>query len=277
MDLKDWIGRSETVTDVAPPGVCRRLAGVLDHAAPPWPPGAVPPLGHWLNFLPSARQGEIGADGHPRRGGFLPPVALPRRMWAGGRLSFPGSIPLGAAIERRSTIQSVEPKSGRSGEMVFVTVRHAVSASGVLAVEEEQDIVYREAPRPGAAAPSAAAETSPEAEWTRRVTPDPVLLFRFSALTYNAHRIHYDRAFAEGEEGYPGLVVHGPLIATLLMDHYLRRHPGARIAAFSFRAQSPLFDTAPFDLNGRETADGAELWASAADGRAAMKATLTIG
>ena len=271
-DLKDWIGRSETATDVAAPGVYQRLAGMLDHETPPWRAGEVPPLGHWLNFLPSARQGEIGEDGHPKRGGFLPPVGLPRRMWAGGRLSFHAPIPLGAAIERRSTIKGVKPKSGRSGEMVFVTVEHAVSAAGVLAVTEEQDIVYREAQTPGAALPPPASEASPEPEWTRSVTPGPVLLFRYSALTYNAHRIHYDRDYATAVEGYPGLVVHGPLIATLLLDHYLRRHPGARITRFSFRAQSPLYDTAPFDLNGRETERGAELWASGEDGRIAMKA-----
>lgn len=277
MDLTDWIGRSETATDMAAPGVYGRLAGVLDHETPPWREGEAPPLGHWLNFLPDARQGELGPDGHPRRGGFLPPVRLPRRMWAGSRLRFHAPIPLGEPIVRRSVIQSVEPKSGRSGEMVFVAVRHEISAAGVLAVTDEHDIVYRAAPTLGAAPVSTPVEAGVEAEWTRRVTPDPVLLFRYSALTYNAHRIHYDRDFCREKEGYPGLVVHGPLIATLLLDHYLRRHPGARITGFSFRAQSPLFDIAPFDLNGRETTDGAELWASAEDGRTAMKAVLALG
>jgi 3-methylfumaryl-CoA hydratase len=274
VNLRDWIGRSETTTDLAAPGVYHRLAGVLDHETPPWPAGEAPPLGHWLNFLPAARQGEIGEDGHPKRGGFLPPVSLPRRMWAGSRLVFHAPIPLGEEIVRRSTILSVEPKSGRSGEMVFVTVEHQVSAAGVLAVTEAQDIVYRDAPKPGAAPPPAP-QASPEPDWTRRVTPDPVLLFRYSALTYNAHRIHYDRDYATGVEGYSGLVVHGPLIATLLLDHYLRRYPEARIKGFSFRAQSPLYDTAPFDLNGRETDGGAELWASGEGGRIAMTATVT--
>ena len=276
-DLKDWIGRTETTADLAAAGVYHRLAGVLDHDTPPWPPGQVPPLGHWLNFLPGVRQAEIGEDGHPKRGGFLPPVSLPRRMWAGGRLSFHAPIPIGEEIVRQSTIKSVEPKSGRSGEMVFVTVEHAVSAAGVLAVTEEQDIVYRDAPKPGAAPPPAPAlEASPKPDWTRRVTPDPVLLFRYSALTYNGHRIHYDRNFATEAEGYPGLVVHGPLIATLLLDHYLRRHPGAPITSFGFRAQKPLYDIAPFDLNGRETDEGAELWATGEDGRVAMRANVSV-
>ncbi len=273
-DLQAWVGRSETAEDRADPGAYRRLAGLLDHQTPPWPAGEAPPLGHWLNFLPEARQSEIGEDGHPKRGGFLPPVALPRRMWAGGRLVFHAPTPLGAGLERRSTILAALPKTGRSGEMVFVTVRHEISAAGRLAVTEEQDIVYRAAPRPGAAPPtrSPAPSPPPAAEWTRTLTPDPVLLFRYSALTYNGHRIHYDRGFCQTVEGYPGLVVHGPLIATLLLDHYLRRRPGVRIARFEFRAESPLFDTAPFSLNGEETADGAVLWAAAEDGRVAMRA-----
>jgi len=279
-DIRDWIGRTETVADVAAAGAYQRLAGLLDHEAPPWRAGEAPLLGHWLNFLPEALQSQIGPDGHPKRGGFLPPVVLPRRMWAGSRLTFAGAMPLGAAIERRSTIRDVQPKSGRSGEMVFVTVQHEVWADGGLAVTEAQDIVYREAPRPDVAptpATPAPVEAAPPAEWSRTVVPDPVLLFRYSALTYNSHRIHYDRDFCRDAEGYPGLVVHGPLIATLLMDHYLRRHPGAGVGGFSFRAQSPLFDIAAFILNGRETAAGAELWAAGEDGRIAMTATVQAG
>jgi 3-methylfumaryl-CoA hydratase len=276
-DLQAWVGRAETVRDVASPGPYRRLAALLDHETQPWPEGEAPPLGWWLNFLPEARQGELGEDGHPRRGGFLPPVDLPRRMWAGSRIAFSAAIPLGAAMEKRSTILAVDPKRGRSGEMVFVTVRHEIFADGRLAATEAQDIVYRDAPKPEAA-PSAAplAGPPPAAGWSRAVTPDPTLLFRYSALTYNAHRIHYDRAYATDAEGYPGLVVHGPLIATLLLDHYLRRRPGARIAAFEFRAESPLFDRQPFTLNGDETGEGAALWALAPDGRIAMRARVVI-
>jgi 3-methylfumaryl-CoA hydratase len=159
---------------------------------------------------------------------------------------------------------------------VFVAVRHEVFADGERAVVEEQDIVYREAAPPGASAPSPPPVEPRVAEWTREIAPDPVLLFRFSALTYNSHRIHYDRDYARDAEGYPGLVVHGPLIATLLLDHYLRRYPGARITGFSFRAQSPLFDGAAFNLNGAETEAGADLWACAKDGRVAMSATVEV-
>jgi 3-methylfumaryl-CoA hydratase len=262
-----WIGRAETVEDVAGGAPLRGLAALLDHEGPPWAAGQLPPLAHWLYFLPDARQSMIDVDGHPRRGGLLPPIALPRRMWAGGRLAFFEPIALGAALSRRSTIQSVVPKSGKSGDMVFVTVLHEVFADGALAVREEQDLVYR-----GEATGPAAAAAAPAADSARVVVPDAVLLFRFSALTFNAHRIHYDRDYARDVEGYPGLVVHGPLIATLLMDHFLRQHPGRRVAAFSFRAQRPLFDTASFTLFSETVENGAALWAAAADMPAAMTA-----
>jgi 3-methylfumaryl-CoA hydratase len=278
VDVGAWVGRSDLSHDVAAAQPVQRLSAVLDHGEAPWRAGVVPPLGHWLYFLPDARQSGLDADGHPRRGGFLPPVALPRRMWAGGRLAFHAPIPLGAALERRSTILSVAPKTGRSGAMVFVTVRHAVFADGVLALTEEQDIVYREAAStPGTAAVVALPPATTPPEWTRRVVPDPVLLFRYSALTFNAHRIHYDPAFCREVEGYPGLVVQGPLIATLLMDHYLRRRPEARILRFDFRAHGPLFDTAPFILNGCEADAGAALWATDEAGGLAMQANLVVG
>ena len=273
-DFNAWVGRKETATDVASPGAYERLSGLLDHKAPPWRVGEAPPLGHWLNFLPAAQESNIGADGHPQRGGFLPPVNLPRRMWAGGRLSFHASILLGSDIFRISTIKSVEPKSGRSGDMVFVTVEHLIYANGVLAVSEEQDIVYREAPKGPAPPQPPQAEVPLEADWSRTIIPDPVLLFRYSALTYNAHRIHYDRDFATTVEGYAGLVVHGPFLATMLLDHYVRRFPQSRIAHFSFRAQRPLFDTSDFILSGRHSDGGAALWAATMDGHVAVHAQL---
>jgi 3-methylfumaryl-CoA hydratase len=268
--LKTWVGRSEDAFDVAHAAPLAGLSALLDHQTPPWIPGEIPPLGHWLYFLPYARQSDIDADGHTKRGGFMPPVPLPRRMWAGNRIAFQSAIPLGAGMTRRSTIESVEVKSGASGEMVFVTVLHEISVDGALAITEHHDIVYREAPKPGAAPSKPARTDAPASEWTRTITPDPVQLFRYSALTFNSHRIHYDRDFCRDVEGYPGLVVHGPYSATLLVDHFLRRNPGAQIARLDFRARAPLFDTAPFELCGRNMESGAQLWARGPDGQTAM-------
>ena len=269
--LKGWIGRQERAADRATAAPLAGLAALLDHATPPWREGEAPPLAHWLYFLPRARQSELAVDGHPRRGPFLPPVELPRRMYAGARIAFHAPIALEAALERVSTIAGVAEKTGASGRMVFVTVRHEVFADGTPALTEEQDIVYREAAK-GDETPAAAAPDMRACDLTRRITPDPVLLFRYSALTFNGHRIHYDRGYARAVEGYPGLVVHGPLLATLLMDHFLRAHPGAAVRRFSFRARRPLFDTAPFDLCLKEASGGAELWARDSSGAAAMTA-----
>lgn len=277
-DLKSWIGRSETVEDVAAAAPLAGLAALLDHTTPPWIENEVAPLGHWLYFLPRARQSQLDSDGHPRRGGFLPPVPLPRRMWAGSRVSFKLPVPIGTALQRRSTIADVANKSGKSGSMVFVTVNHEILLEGRCAIREEQDLVYREVPTAApenAAAPvnkpSAAPATS---QWTREFTAGPVELFRFSALTFNAHRIHYDRRYATETEGYPGIVVHAPLVATLLMDHFLRRVPKARITGFSFRAQCPVFDSAAFSLCFDAREGGAELWAVDSVGQSAMTATV---
>jgi 3-methylfumaryl-CoA hydratase len=270
--LNAWIGRAETTDDVATAGPVARLAALLDHDGGVWRAGEVPPLAHWLYFLPAAAQSAIGEDGHPRRGGLLPPVALPRRMWAGGEIEFLAPIVLGARLTRRSTVQNIAPKTGKSGAMVFVTLVHEIFADGAPALIERQDIVYREAARAGTPAP--AGEAAAESAAARIVQPDPVLLFRFSALTFNAHRIHYDRDYARDIESYAGLVVHGPLIATLLMDFFLRAHPGQAISRFSFRAQSPLLDTAPFALNQAPEAGGAALWAAHPGGPVAMTAKL---
>ncbi|HEY0835232.1 MAG TPA: MaoC family dehydratase N-terminal domain-containing protein [Azospirillum sp.] len=272
--LREWTGREEERLDVAVPAPLDGLAATLDHTDPPWRAGELPPLGHWLYFLPKAAQREIAQDGHPHRGGFLPPVPLPRRMWAGGDLKFLHPVRLGDAMRRRSTIAGVEHKAGRSGDMVFVKVVHEIMTGAGTAVREVHDIVYREAPRPGEAAPAAAGEPPPVADWHRPMTPDPVLLFRFSALTFNGHRIHYDRTYCEAVEGYPGLIVHGPLTATLLVDLFLRNHPGARVTGFRFRARRPLFDVHPFTLCGKARLGGAELWALDHTGQIAMSAEL---
>jgi 3-methylfumaryl-CoA hydratase len=271
--LRKWIGRTETVEDTAASGQIAGLAALFDHAIPPWAVGEVPPLGHWLYFLPRSPQSEIGEDGHPRRGNFLPPVTLPRRMWAGSRVNFRTPIELGVPMTRRSTIVDVSAKSGASGEMVFVTVRHQIATARGTVLTEDHDIVYRDAPGPNESS-RAAAVSGPHGtgEHTRRVTPDPTQLFRFSALTFNAHRIHYDRDYCRNVEGYPGLLMQGPFTAMLLMDHFLRTRPGARVEHFQFRAKRPLYDTAPFDLCMESTADGAELWALDSEGAVAMVA-----
>ena len=269
--LRSWIGRQEVLEDRLGLFPVAALSATLDRDdAAPADGDVLPPLWHWLYFLPRARQSEIGADGHPQRGGFLPPVDLPRRMWAGGRLRFHAPLRLGEAVRRVSTIVDVTAKSGRAGELVFVLVRHEISGPDGLAVSEEHDIVYRSAPA-GGDAPLAPRAVPEGAVWRRDILPDDVLLFRYSALTFNGHRIHYDRRYVTGEEGYPGLIVHGPLIATLLVD-LVRRNSGRAIASFRFRAVSPLFDIAPFAVCGRPEGDAVALWAQGAAGQLAMEA-----
>jgi 3-methylfumaryl-CoA hydratase len=271
--LREWIGRQETLEDrlgLFPPAA---LSATLDRDDPPPTEGdPLPPLWHWLYFLPRARQSEIGPDGHPKRGGFLPPVDLPRRMWAGGRLSFHAPLHLGEPVSRISTIADVSAKSGRSGSLVFVLVRHEISGPAGVAITEEHDIVYRSPPAPDEAPPTPKPAPADSA-WQRDIVPDDVLLFRYSALTFNGHRIHYDRRYVTGEEGYPGLIVHGPLLATLLVDLF-RRNDTRAVKSFSFRALSPVFDTTRFSVHGTPDATGAKLWVRRDDGALCMEATV---
>jgi 3-methylfumaryl-CoA hydratase len=267
-DLSAWIGRTETLADMATPGLVARLAATLDHDGAYWPKDALPPLGHWLCFLPDAAQSALDIDGHPKRGDFLPPIQLPRRMWAGSRVHFLASIPLGVSLRRVSTIGSVTEKTGRSGRMVFVTIRHEIDAGGPSLVREEQDLVYREATVPGADTPTGELPTD-KPDWQASFIPDARLLFRYSALTFNAHRIHYDFPYATLHEGHAGLVVHGPLTATLLLDRYLQHRPEP-INSFNFRAQLPLIAEQCLALAGV----GNSLWACNADGRVAMRAEI---
>ncbi|HTP96422.1 MAG TPA: MaoC family dehydratase N-terminal domain-containing protein [Burkholderiales bacterium] len=268
-----WIGRRETEDDVITPWPVRAMTATLDRNDPLPAPGEPIPLGwHWFYFLEAAPASVLAADGHPRRGGFMPPVQLPRRMWAGGRIEFRRALRMGEAARRESEIVAVTPKSGRSGDMVFVTVRHTILGSGEITAVEETDIVYRDAARSGAA--SAPRPAPAQAAWCRTLAPDAALLFRYSALIFNAHRIHYDHRYVTHEEGYPGLIVHGPLQATLLLD-LCRRHSPRPLAQFDYRASGPLFDTEDFSVNGNPAADGAsaELWTASASGSLAMSAT----
>ena len=272
--LRTWIGRRETVSDAIAPWPVAALAALLDRDDPyPTRDDVLPPGGHWLFFRTAARQSELGPDGHPRRGEFLPPVPLPRRMWAGGRLEFLRPIRIGDAATRVSRIGEVAFKEGRAGPLVFVRVDHEISGPDGPALKEEHDIVYRG--MPASHLPPVASAAAPEgAVWRRDVAPDPVMLFRYSALTFNGHRIHYDWPYATKVEGYPGLVVHGPLIGTLLMDLIRRQSGGARLRRFAYRAQGPLFDTEPFSVEGNPGADGrtAKVWARGPDGALAMSA-----
>ena len=271
--LKAWVGRRTSAEDIAALPPVAALAATLDRTDPPPKAGdRLPPLWHWLYFLEAKAASELGPDGHPRRGGFLPPVPLPRRMWAGSRLSFLRPIPLGEPIRRDSEILKVEAKEGRSGPLVFVTVRHQVIAAGEAAIEEEHDIVYRGSPKSGDPVP--AAKPAPaDAAWARRLVPDPVLLFRYSALTFNGHRIHYDHPYVTAIEGYPGLVVHGPLQATLMLDLLRRQRPEAKVRGFSFRALSPVFADRPLTIGGRPAAPGMSvaLWVANDTGALAME------
>lgn len=305
IDFREWIDRTETVHDALSVEQAQRAAAMFDldvagattsgtlHAATGAVTGAVtgagpaavaglerdsplPPLWHWFYFLPRARQSALDVDGHPQRGGFLPPIPFPRRMFAGARVEFRHPLRIGQPATRVGTIGDVVLKSGRSGSLAFVTVRYEISQHGVLCIAEEQDIVYRE---PGAAVAAQAAQPAPaqaDGTWTRTVAPDARLLFRFSALTFNAHRIHYDRPYAEMDEGYPGLVVHGPLTAMLLAD-LVTRHSSRPIASFSFRGLAPLFDLAPVYLVARPTADAVALEALGPDLTPALTARVQLG
>jgi 3-methylfumaryl-CoA hydratase len=260
--LSQWVGRSETRTERLAPFPANALAATFDRDDESYADGmALPALWHWLHFLPVSPLGEAGPDGHPARGGFLPPVPLPRRMWAGSRLDFHQPLVIGENCTRLSTVTKVEHKAGKSGDLVFVTVRHEISGENGPALSEEHDIVYRGAVTPGTTVPPPVAPP-PASDWNFAISPDPVLLFRYSALTFNSHRIHYDLDYATREEGYPGLVVHGPLIATLLLDGLRRTHPEAHLTRFVFRAMAPTFHVDAFAVHGSVTQPGrARLWA----------------
>jgi 3-methylfumaryl-CoA hydratase len=268
--LARWIGRRRRRADTIRLQPAHFMEMTLDREPMLAEGDPLPPLWHWLSFLETAPLSRLGRDGHPARGDFLPPVALPRRMWAGGRLTFHAPLAIGAGAERVSTIADVAVKEGRTGPLCFVTVRHEISAGGRLRLTEEHDIVYREDPAPGAPRPAPA--PVPEGLDRREtVTPSEVMLFRYSALTFNGHRIHYDRAYAREVEGHDGLVFHGPLTATLLADLAVRMGEGRALAGFAFRATSPLHE-APFTIAGGFDGEGVRLAAISAEGRLAMTA-----
>ena len=279
-DLSRWVGKTETVDDTVTATPYAALSATLDRPAERPAVGTpLPPLWHWLYFLPLYRQSEVGPDGHAKRGGFLPPVPLPRRMWAGSQFEFRAPLQVGDRIRRVSTIADVSEKSGRSGPLVFVKVRHDITVIGSSApsLVEFHDIVYREAPKPDDVPPRPK-QAPADSTWRRHWVPDDVLLFRYSALTFNGHRIHYDRKYVTEVEGYPGLIVHGPLIATLLLDLLRWQLPEANVTRYQFRAVRPLFDIHTFDVCGQPAADGrsVSLWAKDHQGWLAMEASAQL-
>ena len=268
--LRGWIGRTDTASDEVTAQKAREMRVTLDQdAGTPQAGDAAILTAHWCLAQPTVPLRGVGPDGHPARGGFLPPVPLPRRMWAGGELHFRDAVRVGDAVTRTSRIADVVVKEGRTGTLCFVTVAHEISTPRGIALRERQDIVYRGVDAPAGGQGKSEPPRAPT--WQETVDAGPVMLFRYSAITFNSHRIHYDRTYCREEEGYPGLVVHGPLQATLLVE-FAARLLGRPPEVFSFRSVRPIFDGAPLTLNAVEGVEGLELWTADAEGRAAMLA-----
>lgn len=268
--LRGWIGREDIAAEPVTADLVRRFRATFDEEpGEPRAGDAAPRLLHWCLAQPAALTSALGPDGHPARGGFLPPVPLPRRMWAGGSLVFHDDIRVGDVVRRVSRVEEVTLKHGHTGPLCFVTVKHEVDAAGRAILTERQDIVYRGLEAGGA--PARAPEPAAEGTHRREVAISPPLLFRYSALTFNAHRIHYDLPYVTQAEGYPGLVVHGPLQATLLLRFAAAIH-GTPPARFSFRGLSPAFDTAPLTVNAAAEGEKLRVWTARPGGPVAMSA-----
>jgi len=271
--LQGWVGSTETHCDVISVAPVAGLSASLDYLSPLAQVGeALPPGWHWLYFQDAVAASKLAVDGHVRRGEFMPPVPLSRRMWAGGRLRFFSPVTIGDEVRRVSTIASITHKEGRSGALIFVTLSHQIFQQDKLAIEEEQNLVYRDygtgknVVRPAPA----------KAQWSREICPDSVLLFRYSALTFNSHRIHFDRNYATQVEGYTSLVVHAPLTATLLLDLLRGELPDSAVKDFEFRAIKPLLEGAPLFLQGRRDGQEVTLWVLDDSGALAMEARVTL-
>ena len=275
--LEEWIGRREEARDELTLPAVRRLAALLDLPPDGYRRGQAIPGGWYVVlFGAEARQSTLGPDGHPAKGQFLPPVPLPRRMFAGRRVEFRAPLCIGDEVTRMSRIQSITPKQGRSGAMCFVTVRHEIASPRGLAVVEEQDLVYREVSTAAPAKREAARSSAEVPDWTRTLTPDPTMVFRYSAITFNAHRIHYDAAYTREKEGYPDLVVNGGL-TTLLLWEFAAACSAKAIESSSSRNVKALFVDRPMTLCGRMIANGkARTWALDADGDLAIDAELAL-
>lgn len=271
--LRTWIGATRTDRDTLSSRHARLMAATVGIPQESFVSGSrLPPLWHWLYFLTGEPPAALGRDGHPARGGFLPPVPLSNRMWAGGKLTFHGALPLDAEVEQRSTIVAVDHKQGRSGELVFVTVLHELFHQETLMVREHHDIVYKE-PGKGGAAPAVVAMPTPQ--HSRRLRPDSTMLFRYSALTFNGHRIHYDADYCRAVEGYPNLVIHGPLNATLLAN-FAEEVAGRPLKQFHYRGLQPSILGNELTLHAAQDGDQLIVWIALPGGAVSMRATATF-
>jgi 3-methylfumaryl-CoA hydratase len=274
--LRRWVGRVQVVEDQLCDFPARALGAVLEHDRSFSAGDALPPAWHWLYFLETPRGSMTGPDGHPKMGGFLPPITLPRRMWAAGSLQMIQPLRLGHLAIKRSSIRSVDYKTGKSGELVFVVIDHELCQAGRVCIQEEQTLVYRTMPTKRMA-PAAGEQAAVAADWSSTFEPDSVALFRFSALTFNAHRIHYDRDYATREEFYPGLVIHAPLLVTLLLNLMSREVPAMPLERLRFRAVRPTFDLSPVRLHGQRFDRQVNLWTSDAESYVGISATAALG
>jgi 3-methylfumaryl-CoA hydratase len=270
--LRQWIDRTQEASDIVTVQLVKALRATLFlDIGSPAKGDAAPFTTHWCLAQLVAPMNELGPDGHPARGGFLPPVPLPRRMWAGGQLEFLDVLRVGDEVTRSSRIADVTLKTGSTGALCFVTVDHTITTPRGVAIRERQDIVYRDVTPTGAQ--KTAASPAPAAQHRETHMADPVLLFRYSALTFNGHRIHYDRDYVTKVEGYPGLIFHGPLQAALLVEFAAKLHGDTSPKMFSYRGVQPLFDGAEFSVNANDGTNEMAVWTANADGAPTMKAT----
>jgi 3-methylfumaryl-CoA hydratase len=272
--LRQWIGRTTEVSDIVTAQLTKGLRATLfQEIGEPKPGDAAPFTTHWCLGQPVFPMSELGPDGHPSRGGFLPPVPLPRRMWAGGELEFVDALRVGDVATRTSRIADVTMKTGSTGVLCFVSVQHEVTTSRGLAIRERQDIVYRDVSGPAPAASAKSPPPPPVAQHRETHVSDPVLLFRYSALTFNGHRIHYDRDYVTKVEGYPGLIFHGPLQASFIVELAAKLHGGQPPKKLNYRGVQPLFEGSEFSINANTSDNGMELWVANAEGQPTMKGT----
>jgi 3-methylfumaryl-CoA hydratase len=271
--LRQWIGRTNEASIVTAQLVRGLRATLFMEIGAPKPGDAAPFTAHWCLAQPVYPMSELGPDGHPTRGGFLPPVPLPRRMWAGGELEFFEPLRVGDEMTRTSRISDVTMKTGSTGVLCFVSVEHSITTPRGTALRERQDIVYRD--MSNAPAPAKPAPPPPVAKHRESHMADPVLLFRYSALTFNGHRIHYDRDYVTKVEGYPGLIFHGPLQAAFIVELAAKLHGGAAPKKFVYRGVQPLFEGSEFSVNANDAGAGMELWTANSAGQPTMKGTAT--